>query len=384
MNNIKIAKRLDNFGEYIFSQLGKKILEVEKQSGRKVLNFAVGNPDFPPSAVYINKLGEFIKDNDSYLYPGFGPNREFADALEYWYKKRFNVSLEKQELFPLLGAKDGVSHLPFTLLDKGDEVLVPDPGYPAYTDPALMIGGRVIYYNLLEEADFRISLRELEKKISNKTKFVWVNFPANPTGQVANLAELAEIVAFAKQHRILIAYDNAYSEITFDGFIAPSILQVNGAKEVAVELGSFSKTFSFAGFRMGWIVGNEKIIAALAKVKSQMDSGMSTLLQKLGAHTLTQTNEDWYKQMILSYQQRRKIIAGFLKHLGLKFSLPKGSLYIWAKIPSTAYDSETFCLRLLEEKQILLTPGTAFGKNGAGFVRVSICVNIDKIGEYLG
>lgn len=382
MANIRVAGRLNLFTEYIFSKLSKKIAEVEEKSKRKVLNFGPGNPDVIPSSLYLDKFNEFIREKDAHLYPVYGANSKFAQALIHWYKKRFNVDLENNELLPLLGAKDGVSHLPLALLDEGDEVLVPDPGYPAFTDPAIMIGGKVIYYDLLEKNDFKVSLNELERKISDKTKFIWINFPSNPTGQVASLEELEKIVAFAKQHNILIVYDNAYSEITFDNFVAPSILQINGAKEVAVELGSFSKTFSFAGFRMGWIVGNKEAIAALAKVKSQMDSGLSTPLQKLGAYALTNTDEQWYQNMIRSYQERRNIIAQNLKRLGLTFSLPKGSLYIWAKIPTTAKNSEDYCMQLLEEKQILLTPGAAFGKNGERFVRVSICVNIDNINKY--
>ena len=369
---MKVANRLNLFSEYIFSKLEKKITN-------KVLNFGPGNPDVPPNALYINKYIEFIKDKKAHLYPGFSANEEFSNALINWYQKRFAVELEKSELLPLLGAKDGVSHLPLALLDSKDEVLVPDPGYPAFTDPALMIGGKVVYYDLLEENDFKISIKELGGKVTKKTKFIWVNFPANPTGQIATLSELEEIVTFAKSHNILIVYDNAYSEITFDGFSAPSILQIKGAKEISVEIGSFSKTFSFAGFRMGWIVGNQKIIAALAKVKSQMDSGLSLPLQKLGAYALTHFDNKWHKQMIESYKSRRDKIAKFLKTLGLEFSLPKGALYIGAKIPPSSKNSEDYCMKLLEEKQILLTPGSAFGKNGDRYVRVSICVNIDRL-----
>ncbi len=382
MINIRVAGRLNLFTEYVFSKLNKKIAEVEKRSKRKVLNFGPGNPDVVPSPLYLDKLNLFTRETDAHLYPGYGANDEFVHGLIHWYKKRFNVDLAKDELLPLLGAKDGVSHLPLALLDEGDEVLVPDPGYPAFADPALMIGGKVVYYDLLEENDFKVSLSELEKKLSAKCKFIWVNCPANPTGRVISLEELEKIVAFAKQHHILIAYDNAYCEITFDEYVAPSILQIDGAKELAVELGSFSKTFSFAGFRMGWIVGNKAVIAALAKVKSQMDSGLATPLQNLGAYALTNTDEAWYQNMIKSYQERREVIARHLKKLGLTFSLPKGSLYIWAKIPEDAKNSENYCMELLEEKQILFTPGTAFGKNGERFVRISICVNIDNIEEY--
>ncbi|MBI2334385.1 aminotransferase class I/II-fold pyridoxal phosphate-dependent enzyme [Candidatus Daviesbacteria bacterium] len=372
MSKIQIAKRLNNFQEYVFSKL-------EKQMSDNILNFGQGNPDILPYAPYIDKFIEFIKDKKAHLYPGFTVNKEFETALIQWYKQRFAVSLEDQELYPLLGAKDGVSHLPLALLDEKDEVLVPNPGYPAFSDPALMIGARPIYYDLLQKNDFKISLKELKKKVTPKTKFIWVNFPSNPTGQVATIDELKQIVAFAKKNNLLIVYDNAYSEITFDGFIAPSILQISGAKEIAVELGSFSKTFSFAGFRMGWIVGNREIIAALAKVKSQMDSGLSTPLQRLGAFALTHFDRKWYQKMIKSYKSRRDIIAKYLNSLGLRFSLPKGALYIWAKIPQSAKNSEDYCMKLLEKKQILLTPGSFFGKNGQRFVRVSICVNIDRL-----
>lgn len=382
MNHIKVAKRLNNFGEYVFSKLGKVIKEVEIKSKRRVLNFGPGNPDFPPVKLYLDKYCEFIKEKGAYSYPGFGANEEFAVALTNWYQKRFNIPIKKEELLPLLGGKDGVSHLPLALLDEGDEVLVPDPGYPAFSDPALMIGAKPVYYDLTPENNFKISISQLKKKVSKKTKFIWVNFPNNPTGQVISLPELEEIVAFAKKHNIIIVYDNAYSEITFDGFVAPSILQVKGAKDIAVELGSFSKTFSFAGFRIGWLVGNKIVIAALAKVKSQMDSGLSTPLQKLAAFALSNFDKNWYQKMIASYKQRRDIIASFLDKIGLEFIIPKGALYIWAKIPKDEKSCEEFCIKLLKEKQILLTPGTAYGKNGSRFIRASICINIDNIEKY--
>lgn len=376
------AKRLNSFPEYIFSRLAKTVVDIEKESKRKVLSFGAGTPDVKPSNQYIEKFTEFIRDNDAHLYPGYGAIPELSNAFTEWYRKRFGVSLNRDEILPLLGAKDGISRLPLALLDEGDEVLVPDPGYPAFTGPTLMIGAKPVYYNLTEANGFKIDLVELKEKVSEKTKFIWINFPSNPTGQVITTDELEKIVEFAKQHNLFIVYDNAYSEITFDGFVAPSILQIDGTKDTAIEIGSFSKTFSFAGFRMGWVVGNKDIIAALAKVKSQMDSGLSIPLQKLGAFALTNFDTKWHEDMITSYKSRRDVIAEHIKTLGLTFSLPKGSLYIWAKIPNTAKDTGEFCMYLLKEKQILLTPGTAFGKNGEQYVRVSICANIDKINDY--
>ncbi|MBI3984633.1 MAG: aminotransferase class I/II-fold pyridoxal phosphate-dependent enzyme [Candidatus Levybacteria bacterium] len=382
MNTTKQAKRLDLFSEYIHASLAKKRVEVEKKAKRKVLNFGPGTPDIKPSNLYIRKLSEFINQNDAHLYPGYGAIEEFSNALIWWYKKRFNVSIGKEELLPLLGAKDGISHLPLALLDNGQEVLIPDPGYPAFRDPALMIGAKPIAYSLREEDGFKINFNILKNKLSPKTKFMWVNFPSNPTGQVASREDLLKIVKFAKQNNIFIVYDNAYSELTFEGFRAPSILEIEEAKDIAVEIGSFSKTFSFAGFRMGWIVGNKDIIRAISKVKSQMDSGLSIPLQKLGAFALTNFDKTWNKQMLESYKKRRDLIANHLRKLGLTFILPKAGLYIWAKIPDNEKNSEEFVNKLLEEKQILFTPGTAFGKNGRRFVRISICVNIDNINDY--
>lgn len=383
MKQFKMATRVEKFPEYVFSRLARAVIEVEQGSKRKVLNFGPGSPDIRPSNVYLDKFAEFIYRQDSHFYPGYKGVDEFNEAIIDWYRKRFGVILDTDEVLPLLGAKDGVSHLPIVLVDEDDEVLVPNPGYPAYIGPTMMVGANPISYDLLPENNFKISLENLENKFTKKTKYAWVNFPSNPTGQVVTLNDLEEIVAFSQRHGLPIIYDNAYSEITFDGFIAPSILQVMGAKETAVEVGSFSKTFSFAGFRMGWIVGNKHIIKALAKVKSQLDSGLSLPLQHLGTFVLSHYDEKWHRQMIASYQKRRDIIAAKLKVLGLTFSLPKGAFYIWARIPDSALNSENFCMELLKRKQVLLTPGSAFGSNGERFVRVSICVNINNIDEYI-
>ena len=376
------AKRLEKIPEYIFSRLATEVQRVEKESGRKVLDFGAGSPDIRPSPVYIEKLREFLDEPRSHLYPGYRGIPEFNKAVCVWYKKRFDVDLEEDEILPLLGGKDGISHLPLALADEGDDALVPNPGYPPFSEPALMYGVSPVYYDLLPENDFKPSLQNVEKKLTDRTRYMWVNFPSNPTGAVATLEELSEIATFAKKKALPIIYDNAYSEITFDGFLAPSILQVPNAKEFAVEIGSFSKTFSFAGLRMGWMVGNRHIIAALQKVKSQIDSGMSLPLQKLGAYALTNQDTQWHSEMITSYQERRDIIAEKLHSLRLTFTVPRGSLYLWAKIPD-GLSSETYCMKLLREKQVLLTPGNAYGSNGEGYVRASICVNVDAIDSYL-
>jgi len=377
-----LAKRLTNFPEYIFSQLNKKIVEVEVKTGKKVINLGVGSPDFPPSVHYLNKLKSIIFEPGIHLYPGYGATGEFKSALKEWYKKRFQVDINNLEILPVSGAKDAISHLPMALIDEGDEVLTPNPGYPAFSGPVSFFGGKTVFYQLTEKNNFKIDIGELQKLVSKKTRFIWVNFPANPTGQVVTLDELKDIVKFCLKNKIWLIYDNAYSEITFDGYKAPSIFQVDRAEEIAIEIGSFSKIFSFAGFRIGWVVGNREIVSALAKVKSQMDSGLSLVWQKLAAYALMNFDNDWYKKMIKSYLDRRNKIAFYLKKIGLTFDYPKGSLYLWAKIPKQYKNSQEFSFEILEKYQVFLTPGSAFGKNGERFVRVSICSNINNIDQY--
>lgn len=383
MSAFQPAERLETIPEYIFSRLNKAVAKVERQSGRKVLNLGTGTPDVLPAQQYSDKFAQLVKDSSAHAYPGYGATKDFAEALQAWYRQRFGVTLASDELLPLNGAKDGIAHLPLALFNAGDEILVPDPGYPSFCGPALLVGAKPVPYTLSADKDFKIDLPELQKKLSPRSSYLWVNFPSNPTGQVASLPELEEIVAFARAHDLIILYDNAYAEITFSGTKAPSILEVPGAKELAVEIGSFSKAFSFAGFRMGWIVGNKSVIASLAKLKSQMDSGLSLPLQGLGAYALTHPDKSWHEAMIATYKSRRDTVAGYLQGLGLTFSLPEGSLYLWAKIPDGFQSSEAYCQHILQEKQVLFTPGSAYGDSGEGYVRVSISVDIDGIGDYL-
>jgi aspartate/methionine/tyrosine aminotransferase len=379
---MKLANRVDLIPEYIHFRLGREMKAVEEKTGRKVLHFGIGSPDVKPSEIYLEKLTEFFHEPKAHMYPGYTAIPEFKNALVAWYQTRHGVSLETSEVDLVLGGKDLISHIPFVLFDKGDEVLVPDPGYPSYTEPAILLEAKPVPYDLVAKNNFKLDFKNIESKITPRTKAIWINFPSNPTGEVITLSDLEEVVAFAKKHNIFVLYDNAYSDLTFDGFVAPSILKVAGAKDIAIELGSFSKTFSFAGYRMGWIVGNKEVVQALVKIKSQMDSGMSLPLQKLGAYALNNFDKKWHTETVQSYKDRRDIIAEKIKTLGLTFTMPKGGMFIWARIPDTEKDSETFAMNLLREKQILITPGSAFGKNGERYVRVSYCADISKIEEY--
>jgi LL-diaminopimelate aminotransferase len=378
-NNIG-AKRLERFPEYPYVALSQMKKEVEKTDNCVVLDLSIGSPTFPPYKGYMDKLSEFILNDKSHLYPAAGAIPELKSALQNWYKKRFNVTLLDNELYPLIGAKDGVSHIPLAILNEGDEILIPNPGYPGFTGPALMVGAVPTYYQLPNEGVSLLSM--IEEKASSKTKAIWVNSPGNPTGYTFTRSDLEQIVEFAKNKNIIIIFDNAYSEITFGSYKAPSILEIKGAHDVAVEIGSFSKTFSFAGFRMAWIVGNSDVIAAVAKVKSQMDSGFMHPLQLLGAYVLNNFNTEWHEGMIEFYKKNRDALADAFQHSGHTVTVPNGALYLWIKIPVGFKNGLEYTQFLLTKHHILVTPGSVFGSSGEKYIRVSYSSDISSLANY--
>lgn len=381
--SMPFSKRLNNFPEYVFAMLDRKKKEVEVKTGRKVLNLGVGSPDFPPAEQYIKKLQQFVTLPKIHMYPPYGPMPEFVKAIQDWHLQRFAVELAENEIYQLNGGKDGLSHLPLAILDEGDEVLIPDPGYTGFAGPLLLYNMVPVPYTLSAQNGFKINVKDLDSKLSSKTKALIINYPSNPTGQTITLTELKPIVDWAIQKQIWIIYDNPYADLVFDGTKSPSILQVPGAKQIAVELGSFSKTLSFAGDRMGWIVGNSDLIKAFAKVKSQIDTGLSKYLQLMGAYALQNFDQKWYQSMLKSYMERAEILAKVLSTEGMTFSKPKASLYIWAKLPASYQGtSEQYTFDLLENKQILVAPGSAYGQNGEGYIRVSICADLTDIDQY--
>ncbi|MEK7079502.1 MAG: aminotransferase class I/II-fold pyridoxal phosphate-dependent enzyme [Patescibacteria group bacterium] len=380
MNSFSTARRILSFPEYPFAKIMKMKREIEREKRKPVLDLTIGTPTFPPSKEYVKKLNEYFLMDDAHLYPGFGAIPELEHALITWYGKRFAVTLEKEEIYPLLGGKDGIAHIPLAILDEGDELLVPNPGYPGFIGSTLMIGAIPVDYSVIGLTSSIIS--SIKKKTTAKTKAIWINSPGNPTGLTFSDDELKKLVDFALLRNIILLYDNAYSEITFDNYIAPSILKFAGAKDIAIEIGSLSKTASFAGFRIGWIVGNKKVISAVAKVKSQMDSGLTLPFQKLAAHTLNNFNDTWYKDMLIHYQNNRDILARAFTSLGLDVVKPKGALYLWIRIPDSYKDANEYVTYLLQTYHVLVTPGTAFGAEGERYIRVSISSDISKIKLY--
>lgn len=375
---MKFSARVSQMQEYVHAGLGREIRRIEKETGRPVVNLSAGIPTFPPAGLYVKKLQEYAAEPDAYLYPPYGAVPELSEAIRSWYQSRFGTVISENELYPLLGSKDGIVHVPLAILDKDDEVLVPDPGYPPFSAGVSLAGGKAVAYSIRDTTE-PIDLENLEAMVSPRTRGMWVNFPSNPTGITADLDFLARLVEFARRHEIWLLYDNAYADITFGGFKAPSILEVPGAKDVAVEFGSFSKTFSFAGFRMGWVAGNEKLVAGIGKIKSQVDSGMPLPLQRLGAFALSNFDQAWHASMVHEYERRKDIVAAFLRDAGCAFSLPKGGLYIWAEVPAGTESGEAFAKQLLRERGIAVTPGLAFGANGSRFIRASFSGNVDNL-----
>lgn len=374
---MKFSQNINQKG-YFFADFLTKIKEFEQKTGKKVIDLTVGSPTFPPSKKYLKKLKQLVEKPEVYLYPGYRGDVELRSALKNWYKKRFGVDLTEGNFLPVLGGKDAISHLPPLFLNPKDEVLVPDPGYPGFSGTIGFFGGKTVSYTLEEENDYLIDFKKLRKKITSQTKAIFVNYPHNPTGAVADLNFLQDLVDFCFEYQITLLYDNAYSEINFDHYQAPSIFQIKNAKKIALEIGSFSKMFSFAGLRIGWIAADKKNIDNFLKIKSQFDSGVPLIFQKLASFALENFDDHWYKKMIGYYNSQRKIVCSFFKKIVGEVNLPKAGFYLWLKIPSNFSDGFELAQFLLEKYQIAVTPGLAFGNNGKKYIRVSFSGKIDN------
>jgi LL-diaminopimelate aminotransferase len=368
-----------NSPSYFFANYLKKVRQYEKEKGIKVTDLTVGSPSYPPSKKYLKKLQELIFEEKNYLYPGYGGDKDLKKALSSWYQKRFNVFLDEDCFLPVLGGKDAISHLPPLVLDKDDKILVPNPGYPGFFGTVSFFYGKVVFYPLFEKDNFLIDFLYLEKLIDKKTKAIFVNYPSNPTGALANKSFLKKLVDFCLKKDLFLFYDNAYSEIYFDSQKKPpSIFEIKNAKKIALEIGSFSKTFSFAGLRLGWLAAEKEVIDKFLKIKSQFDSGVPLLFQKLASYALDNFDEEWYQKMINFYQSQRDYLFSFFKKIGLEVKLPLAGLYLWIKVSKDFCDGFALSQYLLEKYQIAVTPGEAFGSYGKKYIRVSFSGKIEK------
>jgi len=374
------AERIASFKPYFFATLGKKIAEL-KSKGLDVIRIDMGSPDLPPADFIIESLVESARRADTHAYTPNGGTPAFRQAVADYYANRFEVDLDPQsEVIGLIGSKEGLFNLSQVILNPGDISLVPDPGYPVYSASGLIAGGEVYYFPLTRERDFLPDLSAIPTSVIDKAKILWLNYPNNPTGAVATMAFFEEAVAFAKKHHILLAHDAPYSEVCFDGYCAPSILQVPGAKDVTVEFNSLSKSYNMAGWRLGMAMGNRDVIRYLFTYKSQMDTSNFAPIFAAGVTALS-GDQTWLEERNDIYRQRRDLVVNGLRAGGFTLDKPKAAIYVWAQLPKGQSDSMEFCARLLEETGVSMTPGIVYGQHGEGFVRISLGTATNRIEE---
>ena len=368
---IQKADRLSNVKEYYFSKKLREVAALRKE-GKEIINMAIGSPDLPPPDTVIKALNETANTKGAHQYQSYQGIPELREAIANFYLKHYRVSLNPyQEILPLMGSKEGIMHISMAFLNKGDSVLIPDPGYPSYASVSNLMQANIISYNLNASNNWLPDYKEIEKQDLTGVKMMWLNYPHMPTGTNATKEHFKEAVAFAKKHDIMLVNDNPYSFILNDN--PTSLLEVEDARDVAIELNSLSKTFNMAGWRVGMVVGKGEIIKSILQVKSNMDSGMFLGIQK-GAVKALNCSKEWFKELNKTYIKRRKIVWEIFDILGCSYNKESAGLFVWAKLPKGRSAME-YTDQLLKEKDVFMTPGSIFGKNGKDYVRASLCVS---------
>ncbi len=376
---MKLAKRLDKIPPYLFVEINKKIAEKRAQ-GIDIISFAIGDPDIPTPDYIIDRLCRAARNPANHRYPETFGLPELCEAIATWYKNRFNVVLDpSKEVLPLIGSKEGIGHISFCLLDPGDIALVPDPGYPVYSISSLLAGAEVFYLPLKEENSYLPKLNDIPKNILKKAKVLWICYPNNPTGAVAELDFFKNVVDFANKYGIAVCHDAPYSEVAYDGYRPHSFLEVSGAKEVGVEFHSLSKTYNMTGWRIGMVVGNQTMVDALFRFKSNLDSGIPQAIQEAAIEALLGPQSEIEKRNKILQARRDKLVEA-LQAVGLKVNKPKAAFYIWAKVP-VGYTSVQYATELLDKVGVAVTPGNGYGKSGEGYIRLSITIPDEKFNE---
>ncbi len=369
------AKRLHDVKEYYFSIKLREVRSLIDQ-GKPIINLGIGSPDLAPPATVMDAL----KNADVHGYQSYQGLPELRKAMAVFYKKYYGVNLAfENEVLPLMGSKEGILHISMAFLNEGDQVLIPDPGYPTYASVTKLIQAVPLTYALKENNNWWPDFKEIEKSDLSKVKIMWVNYPHMPTGSNANKQLFEELIAFGKKHQILIVNDNPYSFVLNDD--PKSILSVSGAKDIAIELNSLSKTFNMAGWRVGMVVGHKNYLDAILKVKSNMDSGMYFGIQK-GAIEALGLSSDWFEDMNKEYKKRREVIWKICEQLDCTYDKESSGLFVWAKIPSNM-NSIALTDQILYNHDVFITPGTVFGSQGEGYIRFSLCIDESKMMEVL-
>jgi LL-diaminopimelate aminotransferase len=374
---MRLAKRIEQLPPYLFVEISKKVA-AKRAQGIDVVTFGIGDPDIPTPKHILDALSKAAQDPANHRYPESDGLLQFRKAIAGWYKSRFGVTLDPDtEVLPLIGAKEGIGHAALCFIDPGDTALVPDPGYPVYHIGTMFAGGITHFMPLTEENGWLPDLDAIPAEVARRSKVLWINYPNNPTGAVADVRFFETVVAFAKRNDIAVLHDGPYTEIAYDGFRAPSFLEARGAMDVGMEFHSHSKSYNMTGWRVGMAEGNAKLINALMRVKSNLDSGIPQAIQHAAIAALTGP-QDCIKENVRAYQRRRDKLVAALTKLGLRVLSPKASLYLWARVPE-GYTSASFAARLIDEVAVVVTPGSGYGKCGEGYVRLSLTLPDEQL-----
>jgi len=381
------AEKISSLPPYLFAEIDERKREAERR-GAEIIDLGIGDPDLPTPPHVVEAVCRAAKDPENHRYPSYDGMLAFREAVAAWYKRRKKVRLDlnaEDEVLTLIGSKEGLAHSALAFLNPGDLALVPDPAYPVYKNATVLAGGIPHSVPLLAESGFKPDLWGIDEAVARRAKVLFLNYPNNPTAATVERGFFKEVVDFASEHEILVLHDNPYSELTFDGYEAPSFLAAagGGAKEVGVEFGSLSKTYNMTGWRIGFAVGNSEILRGLRLVKTNVDSGAFQAVQVAGITALTGSQE-CVKENVRVYRERREILVEGLRSAGLwegkEVKKPKATFYLWVPVPS-GYSSIQFSMFLLEQAGVVVTPGVGFGENGEGFVRFSLCTSAERLRE---
>jgi LL-diaminopimelate aminotransferase len=375
---VKPAERTNSVQEYYFSQKLKQIDQMRK-SGADVINLGIGSPDQPPSESTIETLYSEALKPSSHGYQSYIGIPALRNAFAKWYKTYFNVTLDPEsEILPLMGSKEGIMHISMAFVNPGDEVLVPNPGYPTYSSITKLVGGNIKYYDLNEKNGWMPDIQKIEEDDLKNVKIMWINYPHMPSGTKGSYKLFEQLTAFALKHNILLCNDNPYSFILNKEYI--SLLVVDGAREIALELNSLSKSHNMAGWRVGMAAGHKEYISTVLKVKSNMDSGMFRAMQAAAAEALNNPPA-WYDKVNSHYMSRRKIVEEIMVLLGCRYDKNQVGLFVWGRIPDTIKECEGFVEDVLTQVNVFLTPGFIFGSNGERYIRISLCADEETLTE---
>jgi LL-diaminopimelate aminotransferase len=377
--DVRFARRLDAVPPYLFAELERKIADARAQ-GIDVISLGIGDPDLPTPHALIERMDREIRDPATHQYPSNRGGREFLEAAADFYGARFGVELDPStEVLAVLGGKEGVAHVALACLDPGDVCLSPDPGYPPYTSGPVFAGAGVHYLPLREELGFLPDLDGIPENVAGRANLLYLNYPNNPTGAVVRKGFFERAAEFARERDVIVVHDNAYSELSFDGYRAPSFLETPGAKDVGVEIFSLSKGWNMTGWRCALMAGNSEVIERYRHLKTNLDSGMFEALQRVVATALTELR-DFPREMSTVYERRRDLVIEALRAIGLAATPPRATPYVWVRVPE-GYTSASFTELVLEKAAVVVSPGPSYGPSGEGFVRLSLTVDDERLSE---